>query len=298
MAQVFIIGGVSWDTIVYVSEFPQPVAQTLFASGQETLGSTGAGKALALTKLAIPTTLQAVLGNDEWGRKIENSLAQQGVNAYFDYDATGTERHVNLMNQHGERISLFTHASASEIAVQPVQFKELLREATHIVLNIMAYTKALIPQLQASGKPIWTDLHDYQAGNAYHEAFISAANYIFVSSDRLPNYREYMQQWIQDGKKLVVCTHGANGATAIDEEGNWYEQAVITTEIVDTNGAGDSFFAGFFSAYLAGKDIATSLQYGTICGALAVSSSNLTANDLSAERLEQHWQQHFGINES
>lgn len=293
MKKVFVIGGVSWDTIVYLPEFPQPRSQTLFASGQEALGSTGAGKALALTKLAIPTTLQAVLGNDETGQKITAALKKHHVQAVFDYDETGSERHVNLMNHAGGRISIFTHASASKVAIEQQRFGKLVAAADIVVLNIMAYTKGLIPQLLASGKPIWTDLHDYSSGNPYHQAFIDAASHIFVSSDQLPNYREQMEEWIKLGKKLVVCTHGAQGASALDEHGNWYEQAAIPTQIVDTNGAGDSFFAGYLYAYLTGKDIPTSLQYGTICGALAVASLELTSPELTAQVLEEQWQQYF-----
>lgn len=294
MERILIIGGVSWDTIVYLPEFPEPIAQTLFASGQEALGSTGSGKALALTNLRVPTTLQAVLGRDEAGEKIATALAERGVHAIFDYDDTGSERHVNLMNQHGGRISLFTHASASEIAIDYRRFEQLLIAADVIVLNIIAYTKALLPQIVASRKPIWTDLHDYDAGNPYHQAFIEVASYLFVSSDRLPNYREQMQQWIGEGKKLVVCTHGAQGASALDAEGNWYEQAALPTTIVDTNGAGDNFFAGYLYAYLTGKDIQTSLQYGTICGSLAVASLELTAENLTPDVLEYQWQNQFG----
>lgn len=293
MKNVLVIGGVSYDTLVYLEQFPQPVSQTLFANGNEAVGSTGAGKAVALTKLGVPTKLQAVLGNDEAGQKIETWLKQQGVKSYYDYDPSGTERHVNLMNAAGGRISIFTQASSQNVAIDEGRFEQLLTEADVIVLNIMSYTKALIPKLVASGKPIWCDLHDYDLGNPYHQAFIEVATHLFLSSDRVPFYRELMQQWHELGKTLVVCTHGGKGATALDNTGTWYKQPAIPTSIVDTNGAGDNFFAGFLWSTLQGETTQTAMEYGSICGALAVASRQLAHEHLSSKFIRTIWQADF-----
>jgi len=61
----------------------------------------------------------------------------------------------------------------------------------------------------------------------------------------------------------------AAGGTLIDLP------AIEGMEIVDSNGAGDSFFAGLLYGYLKGKNWGKALQYALTCGALAVTDSEL-----------------------
>ncbi len=49
MKKVFIAGGVSYNLMIYIDKFPRPETQTLFSQNiHETVGSSGAGKALNL----------------------------------------------------------------------------------------------------------------------------------------------------------------------------------------------------------------------------------------------------------
>jgi acarbose 7IV-phosphotransferase len=112
-SQVFIIGGTTFDHIVSLPEFPKPVPQTIHKSSFfETTGSTGTGKALCLTKLKVPNTLYSVLGNDTFGQKIIRHLKEEGIDFIYDFDPNGTERHINIMDKDGHRISIFISQSS------------------------------------------------------------------------------------------------------------------------------------------------------------------------------------------
>ena len=166
---VAIIGGTTFDHVVYLSELPAPVPQTIHEAGfNEGVGSTGSGKALALTKLGLANTLYSVVGDDAYGQQIRSFLAAQGVQAVFDVDPAGTERHINLMDASGGRISLFVTQSSPKIAFNEKAVEKMLAQATVIVLNIIAYCRHLIPLVERFRKPVWTDLHDYDGSNAYH----------------------------------------------------------------------------------------------------------------------------------
>ncbi|MBP54127.1 MAG: carbohydrate kinase family protein, partial [Marinobacter sp.] len=123
----------------------------------------------------------------------------------------------------------------------------------------------------------------------HHQPFIDAATVVFLSSDNLPDYRSFMETMIDDGKELVVCTHGSEGATLLSREGGWVAQPAFPVDRVrDTNGAGDAFFSGFLCGYLGGEDLRTCLQLGAACGALCVTSRSLAAEHLSLQRLYDH----------
>ncbi|RMF14110.1 MAG: carbohydrate kinase family protein, partial [Gammaproteobacteria bacterium] len=81
---------------------------------------------------------------------------------------------------------------------------------------------------------------------------------------------------LDEGKALVVCTHGARGAEAHTAEGEQvFQPAEPVTQVVDTNGAGDAFFAGFLAAHLDGQPVAACMERGARQAALCVQSEAL-----------------------
>lgn len=296
MKKILVIGGTTFDSIIHFDELPKPEPQTIFyAPFNETLGSTGAGKAINLAKLNVNCTLHSIIGDDIYGQKIVSSLEKEGVNFVYDIDEKGTERHVNLMDQHGNRISIFITQSSGNLALNMERIEELIRECDIVVLNIIGYTKQLIPLIKKYDKPIWTDLHDYNVGNPYHEDYIELADYIFVSSDNMSDYKATMENWIQRGKEFVVCTHGKDGSTALTKDGRWIENKIIDNyKFKDANGAGDSFFSGFLYGFLKEKNIEECLKLATICAGLCITSNELAYEELNEELINKEYEKHYG----
>jgi len=63
------------------------------------------------------------------------------------------------------------------------------------------------------------------------------------------------------GAKLAVVTCGSSGSIASDGT-RTQATGIRNVEVVDTTGAGDSFIAGFISAYARGEDLQTCLETG------------------------------------
>jgi sugar/nucleoside kinase (ribokinase family) len=163
------------------------------------------------------------------------------------------------------------------------------------VLNINNYVRRLIPAMKRSGKDLWCDLHDFDGRNEYHRDFVDAADCVFMSSDSLSDYRPFMDRLISQGKKLVVCTHGRNGSTALSTEGRWIETPIVPGYTVrDTNGAGDAFFAGFLFGHARRYPLEHCLQLASIVGGLCVTSEELAAPALSPELVESEHRRCFG----
>jgi len=291
---VLVIGGVSWDYQIHLDHLPQPHPQTVFSKrSHETVGSTGAGKALALHRLGLRTTLHALWGDDACGQSICSYFDAEGLPYLHDIDPLGTERHVNLLDDEGRRISIYMHSASFEPTINLQTLLPLLESCDVLVLNIINYARHLIDQARRLGKPIWCDIHDYDGFQMYHQDFIRAADVVFLSSDAMPDYREYMQQLADEGKRIVVCTHGKRGATAL-VDGVWLQQPALRVPAVDSNGAGDNFFAGYLYGYLRGYPPHKCMQMATITAATCVGSPELIALDLSADRIERRWRELFG----
>ena len=79
-----------------------------------------------------------------------------------------------------------------------------------------------------------------------------------------------MHPYIEGGVGLVVIKRGANGVLAGTGSERWEVPACTVNRVLDTNGAGDAFNAGFLRAYAEGHSVKSALQAGCASAALAV----------------------------
>lgn len=295
MKNIFIIGGASYNSVITLGEFPKAIPQTIHnCHFNETIGNTGSGKALTLSKLGFNTIFHSLIGNDVFGDKVRSLLQEPNLNFISDIDPKGTERHLNIMNSKGERISVFMNPSSDEPAINYSKFENELKESDYVVINIANYCRHVLPICKSLNKEVWTDLHDFDGENEYHQDFINASDYIFLSSDNLPDYKPFMKLQIENGKKLVVCTHAKGGATAYTEEGKWIETPILDTyKMANANGAGDAFFSGFLYGFSKGFKTKKCLQYATITAGLCIESETITSNKLSKSLIESEFLKYY-----
>jgi sugar/nucleoside kinase (ribokinase family) len=237
-------------------------------------------------------TLHGLIGADAHGQFVSGYLAREKIALHTEIDPQGTERHINLMDATGDRISIYVNYATFEPDIDLAALEPLIAKSDVVALNIINYCRTAIPLVKRAGKPLWIDIHDHDGQATYHQDFVEAADVLFLSSDQMPEYRRFMKAMLTQGKQIVVCTHGKQGATALTAQG-WVTLPALTTEVVDTNGAGDSFFSGFLHGYLSGESILTCMRYGAVAAHMTVQSTELYSTDLSPERLEKVYRAHY-----
>jgi sugar/nucleoside kinase (ribokinase family) len=275
--RALVLGGVAWNTMVYLDSFPPPRPGTVFARGsREAIGSSGAGKALNLRALGGDVTLWGLVGDDEWGRRIRSVLADAGVDFLAVTDPAGTMRHVNLMDAAGDRLSIFANSGSQEVTVDLDATESAAEGADLVAVTIMPYCRQFLPQLRRLGKRIWVDIHDYDGNNPYHREFIDAADHLQMSSVAMDDWRSFLEARIAAGTTTAVCTHGTAGASGLTAADGWVDTpAVRVDDVVDTNGAGDAFFAGFATAWSHGEGLVAAMRRGADTASAAVRSPGL-----------------------
>jgi sugar/nucleoside kinase (ribokinase family) len=96
---------------------------------------------------------------------------------------------------------------------------------------------------------------------------------VFLSDTALDDRDATMRRILREGRaEAVVVTAGAGGSylrTAGDAEARWFPAAPPPGPVVDSNGAGDAFVAGFLYGHLAGEPVETCMRYGAVAGAQA-----------------------------
>lgn len=272
---VFIAGPASWNSIVVLDRLPAPTPHMQFAEESwETVGGTSAGKALSLAALGTSAVLYALIGDDEPGRRISAALAAAEVEVRWGASVQ-TERHLNLMTRAGERVSLYLSTPSEQTGAIADDVRTAMADAEIIVLDLAAEPLRLLPAARVSGRPLWVDVHDYDGEAEYHRPFLAAADAVFCNADKLSDPLDFLRSRITAGASFAVCTLGAEGAVAVDADGETYRVDAVPVDVVDTNGAGDAFFAGVLAARLAGSALPKALSAGAVSAAKALGSRHL-----------------------
>lgn len=271
---VYICGPVSWNQLVYLDHLPEPRSHTQFAlDDYETVGGTSAGKALHLVGLGRAVACHTVLGNDAVSDRLRSVLETAGVVVGGPTLAGASERHLNLMTEAGERVSIYLSVP-DFVAPDVAEFETFSSGAVALVMDLSERARALLPAAVGTGLPVWTDIHDYDGVSDFHEPFIRAADYIFMNADGMSEPLTFMRAQVAAGATAVICTLGADGAMAVDADG-LHRVNAVSTPVTDTNGAGDAFFAGYLNATVMGADTDAALSSAAKQATVALGTKHL-----------------------
>ena len=282
--RVIISGPASWNEIVLLEHLPEARPHMQFAlDDHETIGGTGAGKALGLAAFGRVVELHTLIGTDADGERLRGILERVPNLELHAVDGARTERHLNLMTPLGERVSIYLSTPDDRPSPEDHKLTGAMEDAAAIVLDLSERSRRMIPDARASGRPIWTDIHDYDGSAEFHRPFIDAAQVLFMNGDRIgPDPLPFMRSVLDDGAHLVVCTLGAEGAVAVSRDAGdadapvtEHRVAAVPVEVVDTNGAGDAVMSGVLHATLDGADVDQALEAGARHAASALVSRHL-----------------------
>src|SRR5690606_2239471 len=144
-----------------------------------------------------------------------------------------------------------------------------------------------LPLLRASGVTLSTDLHDWDGRNPYHEPFALTADLVFLSAAALSDPEATMRDIAGRGRaRVVVVTAGAEGAYVLaDGRLTHVPAAPPPAPVVDSNGAGDAFAAGFLYGWLHGEPPLRCARYGAVAGAHACTVPATRVDSIGREEL-------------
>lgn len=272
---ITLIGDVASDILVRV---PGLLPGALVVGGDtpariQTLpGGSAAGTAAWLASTHTAVRLIASIGRDRAGEDLRAVLERHGVETRFqDHDAP-TSAIVVLVDDSGERTML--PEPGANALLSPDWCRDNLSGAH---LHLSGYTLyregtrsaavTAIATARSMGMTTSIDLnsHGLVRENAHH--VIELLPQIDILLANRMEYAALGEPELSD--TIIVVTSGANGVRWVGTDHSGHEPA-ISTNVVDTVGAGDAFAAGFLSAWVVDRDTPRAVRAGVTLAAQCV----------------------------
>ena len=276
MSKVLSVGIATLDTIVLVDKYPAANERVIARDIVRAVGGPATTAAVTMARLGIDVALSCVIGDDEAGRHIFDTLKREGV----DTRNVVIDPHVST--------------SVGNIVVSTKEESRAIMVQLHSVkpgkpTNIADYDWVHVDQSGMESVKLW-GVHrggrtKLSIDIGYQTPGLNSADYdLFVPSE---NITTDVSSAARDKNTVVISRGGA---------GSMYSNGVetgtvpaIETEIVSTLGAGDVFHGALVAAQVWKKSLAESVEIATIvaglsCRALDGQSGIPTKAELDAFR--------------
>lgn len=235
---------------------------------REFVGGAALNVAVGLARLGLPTTLIAMVGDDEAGEHIRTYLEDYGVHLLATRGAHGSSRAVSTRSAGGEPTYDFNEAAW----LRRVEFGDAEREAIQgaamTVVSCFPFdderqVAALADTLRDAGARLAIDpnprsgmLHSRERFVAGFESLARGAELVKVGDDDAEllydgDLDDLRDRLFAQGTRAVLATRGANGADVLAPGVAVARPiALAPAPIVDTMGAGDAVLSSAVASLL------------------------------------------------
>jgi sugar/nucleoside kinase (ribokinase family) len=299
--KILVIGELNVDIVATgLRSTPEMGTEILAEDCELTLGSASAIFAAGVARLGHSVTFVSQVGRDYFGDFCVDALQQLGVSTRHVARKADEKTGVTMALSGKRDRALVTHAGAVATLTSGCINEALLKRHDHLHLTSYYLQKALQPSFadvfrRAKALGLTTSFDpNSDPSNKWSRNIDNVLRYTDVL---FVNEREASQLTRAStpkgalkilGRKVrgAVIKRGSRGALAI-QDGVTAADAGFKVTAVDTTGAGDSFDAGFVSAYVREAPLSECLKIGNACGALSATRSGGTAGQPTEAELQK-----------
>ncbi|HEU4871426.1 MAG TPA: carbohydrate kinase family protein [Pyrinomonadaceae bacterium] len=298
--KILVIGELNVDIVASgLSSLPEMGAEILAEDCELTLGSASAIVAVGMAKLGHNVTFVSQVGRDYFGDFCIRALQQLGVSTRHVARKADEKTGVTIALSGKRDRALVTHCGAVATLTSDRIDEALMKRHKHLHLTSYYLQKGLKPSFadifrRAKALGLTTSFDpNSDPSNKWSKSIDGVLRYTDVL---FVNEREASQLTRSSTPKTalkalgtkVPCAaikRGPRGAMAIQDGAIAIDSGFKVTA-VDTTGAGDSFDAGFLSAYLRNAPLAECVRIGNACGALSATRVGGTAGQPTEPELQ------------
>ena len=300
LPKILVIGELNVDIVASgLRSAPEMGAEILAADCELTLGSASAIFAAGMAKLGYDVTFVSQVGRDYFGDFCIRALQQLGVSTRHVARKSAEKTGVTIALSGNRDRALVTHLGAVATLTSEGIDDALLKRHHHLHLTSYYLQKALQPSFagifrRAKTLGLTTSLDPNSDPTNKRSNTID--NVLRYTDMLFVNEREASQLTHSSTPKAGLKTLGTKVRCAVIKRGPRGAMGILDgatmahtgfkVAAVDTTGAGDSFDAGFVSAYLRHAPLLECLRIGNACGALSATHVGGTAGQPTEAELQ------------
>lgn len=263
-----------------------------YLGSQMASGGSAANTMSGLAKLDIEAGFLSKVGDDEVGRFFEKQMAETHVKPLMLKSATPSGRVQALVTADGERTFATCLGAAAEMCaddIRPALFDgwDIFYVEGYLVANPSMLNKAM-ETAKAAGLKIAIDMASYNVVEESRDYFMQLienyVDYVFANEKEAfaLTGMEPLQalDFIASHCEIAVVKVGAKGAY-IKRCNEMVTIPPMKANVIDTNGAGDMWAAGFMAGLVKGENLAKCGQMGAIVAANVI---EVLGTKMNAER--------------
>ena len=261
-------------------------AQTSVALGQQLAcygnqmasGGSAANTMSGLAQLGIEAGFLSKIGDDEIGRFFEKQMTDSRVRPQMLKSTTPSGRVQAIVTPDGERTFATCLGAAAEMCADDITSElfegwDILYVEGYLVANPTMLDKALTTA-KAAGLKIAIDMASYNVVEESRDYFMhiieNYVDYVFANEQEAYALTGMESQqaldFIASRCDIAVVKVGAKGAY-IKRGQEMVTVSPMKADVIDTNGAGDMWAAGFMAGLVKGETLAKCGQMGAIVAA-------------------------------
>ncbi|WAH37054.1 carbohydrate kinase family protein [Alicyclobacillus dauci] len=271
----------------------------------KSFGGSPSNIAMNVTKLGLNSLVFSAVGNDGFGTFLVNQLNDAGIDTSCVQRVNRSTSMVVVTKSKSTPIPIFYRQADYHLDYTPSLEEALLNSK---IVHFSCWPISMLPARHTIERMIETarshgvlvcfdpNFHPmiWQAGEngvAYVKSILSKVDIVKPSEDdaeRLFGKDTHLNQvgkFLELGAKLVIMTLGKNGAL-ISNGTDTIRMDTLATEVVDTTGAGDAFWSGFYAGLVKGYTVRESLRLGMAVSAFKLKHSGAVVNSLDIEEVK------------
>ena len=277
---IISIGRINIDVNMRVKTLPKVNEHMICEKGRIAIGGSAANFATQSAKLGSKTSLVSCLGDDAYGQLAMKEIANAGVDT----------NSLLVLEKQPTGIFFYAHDSKDEriVVVEPGANRFLekhLFEEDSLVDAQLVHVAGSFPMMIDRVADV-TTTHGMilsldpgrAAGNLDYEKILRRTDLLFVSQKELKDYfkikptEKELRALAKTFPGIVVLKMGETGAIATDGF-EYCTSEVFEVPVIDTLGAGDSFAAGFVTAWMRSERIEQALNVANAVAALTITKA-------------------------
>ncbi|MDD1682361.1 MAG: carbohydrate kinase family protein [Methanoregula sp.] len=289
---IHIVGHTAIDHISRVPHLPKANCSTHITDRQIYFGGGASNIAAGIAMLGEDVTLHSCIGDDFSGSGYDRWMTRLGIHReFFTVPDAHTPTAFMFTDDNGDQMTFFEWGASRAFATADAPGLPFVHLATaDPVFNCKVAERSGFVSFDPGQDVFWYNKE--QLGS-----IIDNANILFANQHEV---RQMCETLGINREKLIanvdtaIFTMSGDGST-LYTGGNEYFIPVVPVTLADPTGAGDSYRAGFLSAYVRGYSPATCCKIGTVTASFVVEHVGCQTHLPDWNLMQSRYQQNFGL---